>query len=311
MMKKRILVKKCLSVGVVLIAVVGLAACSSDDSATSTSSSTIESTSESEAPPKRLTKQEVIDELGLEKTEDRNSDIFASNIEKLEQAGYIIINSNDVYGGIYESEKAVLEAKNLKVKGIKSPAKDTITAGRIFETNYPQEIGLSTEYIGPSYKILSKGDQVILNYYDAEEMDESESSQTDDSETEDSSEKTTTKKAGSSSSQKLIKELDLEETEDHDSSIYVENREKLEDAGYIVINNSEVFNKDFDTVKATLEAQGLKVKGTEGKAAEGDKAAGSIYETNYPQQIKFSTNYLGTALRVLTEGDQVIVTYYK
>ncbi|WP_321383485.1 hypothetical protein [uncultured Enterococcus sp.] len=89
------------------------------------------------------------------------------------------------------------------------------------------------------------------------------------------------------------------------------NREKLEEAGYIVVNNNEVYNANYESVKATLEAIRLKVTANAGETAGEDETVGNIYESNYPNQLKFSSDYVGAALRVLSKGDQVIVTYYK
>lgn len=144
---------------------------------------------------------------------------------------------------------------------------------------------------------MREGDRVILNYYEGTTTSSSEKT-----------EKTSTKQTKNDD---IISKLGLEKTDDYDSAVYVKNREKLENAGYLVISNNDVFDSNYNSVKENLEELGLKVTGNEGKSAEGDKTAGNIYETNYPSAIKLGSKYIGSALRVLSEGDKVIVTYYK
>jgi|GEM_PF-5480741 len=300
---KSVVFKRGLLAGATFLLVMGLAGCSTNDGTSSSTNSSSKVKETTESSVKKVTSQDIIDELELKKV-DENADsktenaILVENKEKIEAAGYPVINANTIYVQKYESAKASLEARNLKVKGIKSESSsDSDNVGEIISTDYPDEIKFTSGYIGSAIKVMTEGDRVILNYYGGT--------------TTSSSEKTEKTSAKQTKNDDVISELGLEKTEDYSSAVYVKNREKLENAGYLVISNNDVFNSNYDSVKENLEELGLKVTGNEGKSAEGDKTAGNIYETNYPNAIKLSSKYLGSALRVLSEGDKVIVTYYK
>ncbi|MGM0113380.1 hypothetical protein [Enterococcus sp. DIV0187] len=303
---KSVVFKRGVLAGAAFLLVMGVAGCSTNDGTSSSTNSSSKVKETTESSVKKVTSQDIIDELELKKV-DENADtktkneVLVENKEKIEAAGYLVINANMIFIQKYESAKASLVARNLKVKGVKSePTSDSDSAGKIISTDYPDAIKFTSGYIGPAIKVMTEGDKVILNYYEGTTTSSSEKTE----KTEKTSEKQT-------KNDDVISELGLEKTEDYSSAVYVKNREKLENAGYLVISNNDVFNSNYDSVKENLEELGLKVTGNEGKSAEGDKTAGNIYETNYPNAIKLSSKYLGSALRVLSEGDKVIVTYYK
>lgn len=289
--------------GLAFLLGLGLSGCSANTETSTSTSSSNKNNESTESSVKKVTSQELIDELELKKV-DENADskaenaVLVENKEKLEAAGYIIINANTIFVQKYESAKASLEARDLKVKGIRSELpSDSDKSGEIISTDYPDAIKFTSGYVGSAIEVMTKSDRVILNYYEET--------------TTSSSEKTDNPSVNPTKNGDVISKLGLEKTEDYSSEVYIRNREKLENAGYIVISNNDVFNSNYDSVKENLEELGLKVTGNEGKSAEGDETARNIYETNYPNAIKFGSKYLGSASRVLSKGDKVIVTYYK
>ncbi|AWN65761.1 hypothetical protein LL14B4_06040 [Lactococcus lactis subsp. lactis] len=118
--------------------------------------------------------------------------------------------------------------------------------------------------------------------------------------------------AQSGKAKKLVDSLNLEKATDSKDKldVYADNATKLKENGYVVIVRGDFLLKDYKTVETNFKALSLNVTSVEGDEL-GEDSSGKVDDIVLPDQVSFTSDYLGYWYYVTPKNSNVVINYYK